>query len=163
MTPAVLAVIVALLALVGLFGIVVPVLPGSLSVAAAALTWAIWGSSSWGWICFAICAVLLAIGMTSSLLLTKRDLGRREIPQWPVMVGIGCGIIGAFVLPALGLPIGFVLGLFGAEVARQKDVRQAWSTSLTAIKAIGTGMAIELLCAMTATAVLGTNVLLAVF
>ncbi|GAA1390903.1 DUF456 domain-containing protein [Luteococcus peritonei] len=155
--------VVALLALVGLCGIVVPMLPGSLTVALAALVWAIWGTSSWGWVAFGVAAVLLAIGMTASLLLTRRDLGRREIPQWPVVVGLVCGLVGAFVLPALGLPIGFVLGLFLAELVRLKDARLALETSVAAVKTIGLGMAVELGCAMAATAVLSTSVLTAVF
>ncbi|MEL4356571.1 MULTISPECIES: DUF456 domain-containing protein [unclassified Luteococcus] len=159
MTPALIAVAVALLALIGLCGIIVPALPGSLTVGLGALVWAIWGNSSWGWIAFGIAAVLLVIGMASSALLTKRDLDRREIPQWPVFVGLACGLVGAFVLPALGLPIGFVVGLLCAELVRVRDVGQALSTSITAIKAIGTGMLVELSCAMTATAVLGASVI----
>lgn len=163
MSAGLVAVITAVLALVGLCGIVVPVLPGSICVAAAALVWAIWGTSSWGWVAFGIAAVLVAIGMTASLLLTKRDLGRREIPQWPVMVGLACGIVGAFLLPALGLPIGFVVGLFLAELVRQKDAKLAWQTSVAAVRTIGIGMAVELVCAMVAVAVLSTSVLTALF
>lgn len=163
MSVTLLALLVALLALVGLCGIVIPVLPGSLSVGVAALVWAIWGTSSWGWIAFGVAAVLLAIGMSASMLLTKRNLDSREIPRWPVIVGLVCGLVGAFVLPALGLPIGFVVGLFCAEVYRVRDASKAVSTSVATMKAIGTGMLIELVCAMTATAVLGTSVLTALF
>ncbi|MDN5563562.1 MULTISPECIES: DUF456 domain-containing protein [Luteococcus] len=159
MTPALIAVLVALLALVGLCGIVIPALPGSLTVGLGALVWAIWGNSSWGWIAFGVAIVLLAIGMGSSALLTKRNLDSRQIPQWPVIVGLVCGLVGAFVLPALGLPIGFVLGLFCSELYRVRNVSQAVSTSVAAMKAIGTGMLIELACAMTATAVLGASVI----
>ncbi|MEL4504725.1 DUF456 domain-containing protein [Luteococcus sp. H138] len=159
MTPALIAVIVAMLALVGLCGIIVPALPGSLTVGLGALVWAIWGNSSWGWVAFGVAAVLLAIGMGSSMLLTKRDLDRREIPQWPIFVGLASGLVGAFVLPALGLPIGFVLGLFCAELFRVRNASTALTTSVAAIKTIGTGMLIELACAMTATAVIGASVI----
>lgn len=163
MTPALLAVLVAVLALVGLCGIVVPALPGSLTVGAAALVWAVWGTSSWGWIMFAIAAVLLAVGMSASMLLTRRDLKRSEIPQWPVLVGVAGAVVGAFVLPALGIPIGFAVALFCAELVRVRDASAALRTSWTAVRAIGLGMLIELGCALTATGVLGTNVLLALF
>lgn len=163
MTPAVLAVIVALLALAGLCGIVVPAIPGSITVGVAALVWAVWGTSTWGWIAFGVAAVLLAIGMGSSMVLTARDLGRKDIPRWPILVGVAAGIVGAFVLPALGLPIGFAVGLFGAELFRVRSLGGAASTSWTAIRAIGLGMMLELGCAMVATSVLATSVLLAVF
>lgn len=159
MTPTLIAILVAALALVGLCGIVVPALPGSLTVGLGALLWALWGNSSWGWYAFATAAVLLTIGMASSALRTRRDLGRREIPQWPVIVGIVCGLIGAFILPALGLPIGFVAGLFCAELSRVRNAGEAARTSVVAVKAIGTGMLLELCFAMAATAVLATSVL----
>ncbi|MGO4958481.1 DUF456 domain-containing protein [Luteococcus sp. Sow4_B9] len=161
MSVTLLAVLVALLALVGLCGIVIPVLPGSITIGIAALVWAIGGTSAWGWTAFGVAAALLAIGMTASMLLTKRNLDSREIPTWPVVVGLVCGLVGAFVLPALGLPIGFVIGLFCAELYRMRDASQAVSTSIATVKAIGLGMVIELACAMTATAVLGTSVITA--
>lgn len=158
MSPVVIAIVVAVLVLVGLFGIVVPVLPGSITIGVAALVWAIWGSSTWGWWAFGIVAVLVAVGMTASLVLTKRNLDRRAIPTWPVTIGLVGGVIGFFVIPALGLPIGFVIGLFVAELVRVKDVRLAGSTTLTAVKAIGLGMGIELVCALAAATVLGVNI-----
>lgn len=163
MTPAVLAVICALLALVGLCGIVVPVLPGSLTVGAAALAWALWGNSGWGWIAFSVAAVLLAIGSGASMLLTKRDLERVEVPRWPIVVGVVGAVAGSFLVPVVGLVLGFVVGLFCAELVRVKDVSGAARTSMVALKAIGVGMCIELGCALAATAVLTTSMLTGVF
>ncbi|GAB2477233.1 DUF456 domain-containing protein [Luteococcus sediminum] len=163
MTPAVLAVICALLILVGLSGIVVPVLPGSITVGVAALVWAVWGNSSWGWIAFGVSAVLLAIGAGSSLLLTRRDLQRVEVPRWPIVVGVVCAVAGSFLVPVVGLVLGFVFGLFCAELVRVKDIATAGRTSMVALKAIGIGMCIELGCALAATAVLTTSMLTGVF
>lgn len=157
MTPTVVAVLAALLALVGLCGIVVPVLPGSICVGLAALCWALWGGSSWGWWAFAACAVLVCAGMGSSALLTRRDLGRREIPRWPLLVALLCAVVAGFLLPVVGLPVGFVVGLFCAELVRVRDLGQAGRTSLVALRAIGTGMLLELVCALVACAVLGTS------
>lgn len=47
MTPELTAVLAIVLALIGTTGIVVPVLPGSVSIAAALLVWAVWGGSPW--------------------------------------------------------------------------------------------------------------------
>ncbi|MBB1510281.1 DUF456 domain-containing protein [Tessaracoccus sp. MC1756] len=146
------------LALVGLTGIVVPVLPGSLAIGVGALVWAIWGGSSWGWIAFGFAALLLMFGALSSWMLTGRSLQQRQVPKWPVVVGVVAGVVGVFVLPGLGLPIGFVLGLLLAEWYRLRDFRMALATSWTTVKALGMGILVELSCAMVAVAILAVSI-----
>ena len=153
------AVIAVVLAVVGTAGIVVPVLPGSLTVAAALLVWAIWGGSPWGWIAFGVGLTLLAVGGSASWFLTGRTLARREIPQWPIIVGVVAGVVGLFLLPGLGFVIGFVLGVVASEFARVRDVRQAVATSWHMVKAVGLGMLVELGCAVLALSVLAASVI----
>lgn len=152
------AIVAAVLALIGLAGIVFPVLPGSITVGAGALVWAIWGGSSWGWVAFAAIAVLLIIGAVSSLLLTGKSLQRNEVPKWPITVGLLLGVVGMFVLPGFGLPIGFALGLLLAEWYRVRDFRKALTTSWATIKALGLGILIELGCAMVAITLLAVSI-----
>lgn len=152
------AIAAVVLVLVGLVGIVFPVLPGSIMVGAGALVWAIWGASSWGWVAFGVAAVLLVVGGLSSWLLTGRSLQQRQIPKWPITVGLLLGIVGMLVLPGFGLPIGFVIGLLLAEWYRVRNFRQAAVTSWETVKALGLGILIELGCAMLATAVVAVSV-----
>lgn len=134
---------VALAYMVGLVGIVAPIIPGSITILVASLVWAIFlGGSTW--IAFAIIAVFCAAGMTCSYVLTGRKLKKHEVPNWPLVVGLVAGIVGIFVIPFLGLFIGFVLGLYGAEWYRHKDPRLAWDSSWVAIKALGIGLVLEL-------------------
>ena len=159
MTPEIIAAVAAaVLALVGLAGLVFPVLPGSITVGAGALVWAIWGGSGWGWIAFGVIAVLLMIGAASSWLLTGRSLQKHEVPKWPITVGLLLGVVGMFVLPGFGLPIGFAVGLLLAEWYRMRDLRKALSTSLQTLKALGLGILVELGCAMLAVAVLAVTI-----
>ena len=148
----------AVLAIVGLVGIVVPVLPGSIMIAVGALAWAVWGASSWGWVAFAVVAVLVVVGMGSSLLLTGRSLQRREVPKWPITVGIVLGILGMFLLPGFGLPIGFVIGLLLDEWYRMRSFREAAVTSWQTLKTLGLGILVEFGCAMAATSVLAVSI-----
>lgn len=160
MTPDVIAAIVAVvLVIIGLVGIVVPVLPGSITILVGLLVWAIWGGSGWSWTAFGVGGIAVLVGMISGWALTKRGLDRRGIPGWPVLVGVGAGIVGFFALPVLGLPIGFVIGLVIAELVRLKDWRAALDTSWTAVKSLGIGMIIELACAFFAVAVLSITML----
>ena len=160
MTPDVIAAIIAVvLAVVGVVGIIVPVLPGSVTILVGLLVWAIWGGSAWSWAALVLGGIPLVAGMISGWVLTKRSLDKRQIPAWPIWVGVGAGIVGMFVLPALGLPIGFVIGLVAAEFIRLKDWRQALDTSWSAVKTLGLGMLIELSCAMLAIGVLSITLL----
>lgn len=145
LTVEVIATILAgVLFLVGLTGIVVPVIPGSITLLLTMLVWAILTGGTTAWVAFALVALFSIAGMTCSYVLTGRRLKQHEVPTWPILVGILCGIIGIFVIPLLGLFIGFVVGLYGAEWVRRKDPRLAWDSSWVAIKALGTGIVLEL-------------------
>lgn len=104
---------------------------------------------------FGIAAVLLLIGAVSSWLLPGRSLQQRAVPQWPVVVGVVAGVVGVFVLPGFGLPVGFALRLLLAEWYRLRDFRKAVATSWATLKALGLGILLELSCAMVAVALLG--------
>lgn len=151
-TDIVITVLAALAYIVGLTGIVVPVLPGSITILIASLVWAI-ALGGWVWLAFAIIAALCITGMTCSYVMTGRRLKQHEVPNWPILVGVVCGIVGIFVIPVLGLFIGFVLGLFGAEWYRRKDPQLAWESSRVALKALGIGLVLELCCGFLSTTV----------
>ncbi|MGO3506337.1 hypothetical protein FM103_00360 [Corynebacterium xerosis] len=144
--------------IVGLTGIVVPVLPGTITIAIATLIWAIVIGGWPAWIVFAIVLVLSAIGMTTSYVLTGRKLHAAEVPMWPIYVGIAAGIVGFFVIPLLGLPIGFVLGLCISEAVRQKDLSKGLGSAWIAVKALGVGIMIEFSLAMLSTIVFAIGV-----
>ena len=96
--------------------------------------------------------------MASSWFLTGKSLQRNEVPKWPILVGIAAGIAGMFVLPGFGLPLGFALGLLLAEWYRLRDLPVAFTTSLQTIKALGLGIIIELVCAITALSILAVSI-----
>lgn len=153
------AVAAAGLAMIGVVGIVVPVLPGSLAIAGGLLVWAIWGGSSWGWAVFGIGAVLVLAGMSAQYLLTGRTLKAKEIPSRSVVAGLVCGVVGLFVVPFFGLPLGFLAGLLLSEYLRVRDLNTAASTSWTALKSVGAGLLVELACGLLAAAVLAGGIL----
>ncbi|MCD1285429.1 DUF456 domain-containing protein [Brevibacterium sp. GP-SGM9] len=157
------SVLVGLAILVGCLGIIVPVLPGSILIGIAVLVWAIVIGGPLAWIIFAIVAVLVAGGMSASLVLTGRKLKDMEVPNRSVLLGGVLGVIGFFVIPVLGLPIGFVLGLYLAEYLRLQEAKTAWNSSWSSIKAIGLGAAIEFILALLATITYGIGVLIHFF
>lgn len=152
------AIVALLLAAVGVVGIVLPVLPGSIVILAGLLVWALWGGSSWGWLAFGAGAVFVIVGAVLGWVLTKRNLDGRGIPNWPVVAGVIAGVVGMFLLPAFGLPIGFALGLFLAEYWRLRNAGEALGTSWLAIKTLGIGMILELACASIACLLLTVSI-----
>ncbi|MCQ1994310.1 DUF456 domain-containing protein [Arthrobacter sp. zg-Y1171] len=140
----------ALVIAVGLIGIVVPVLPGSILILIALLGWALGVQSAPAWWSFGIGAVLLIAGMLSSAFLTGRRLKEREIPKRSIVAGVAVGIVGMFTIPAVGLFIGFAVGLLLSEWLRKRDLSAAWSSSVATLKAMGIGILAELALALTA-------------
>lgn len=149
-----------MLVIIGIVGIIVPVLPGSIMVLIGLLVWAIVIGGTTGWVVFGIGALFVVCGMVSTYLITGHVMKREKIPNRSVIIGIVCGIVGMFVLPALGLPIGFAVGLFLSELIRVREPKLALKTSWEAIKATGAGMLIELGCALVAAATLSVGIFL---
>ncbi len=154
------SVLVGIAVLIGCLGIIVPVLPGSILIGIGVLIWAIVIGTPAAWIVFAIVAVLVAAGMSASLVLTGRKLKEMSVPNRSVMLGGVLAIVGFFVIPVVGLPVGFVLGLYLAELSRLKDPKVAWGSSWGSIKAIGIGTVIELGLALLAAITFGIGLLI---
>ena len=110
---------------VGIVGIVVPVLPGTITIGISLLVWAIALQNTVGWVVFAIGMVFVAAGMLASLVLTGRRLKQRQVPNWSIMVAVLTGVVGMFVIPVVGLFIGFAAGLLLSEYTRRRHFGQA--------------------------------------
>lgn len=137
---------------VGLAGIIAPVLPGTLLILAALLAWAIAIGETTGWIVFAIGAALLAVGTAVKYVVPGRRMKASGVPNSTLLLGAVVGIVGFFVVPVVGLPLGFVGGVYAAEQRRVGPVA-ARSTTVAALKAVGLSILIELAAGLLAAAV----------
>ncbi|WP_104091028.1 DUF456 domain-containing protein [Arthrobacter sp. GMC3] len=153
-------IVCALAILVGVTGTIVPVLPGSLLIGISVLAWALVVGAPVGWVTFAVAVVFVAAGMLSSAVLTGRAMKARAIPGRSVIAGLVLGVIGFFVVPVVGLLLGFAAGLFLSEFARQKAFKPAVSSSAAALKATGLGMLAEFGFASLAAGTWATGVLI---
>ena len=68
--------------------------------------------------------------------------GRRR-HQEPV-AGALLGVVGFFVVPVLGLVLGFVLGVFLVELLQRHDARRAWVSTVHALKGVALSVGVEL-------------------
>jgi uncharacterized protein YqgC (DUF456 family) len=138
--------------LVGLVGIVVPVLPGTLLVLGAILAWAVLTGTGEAWAYAAGATAVLVAGNVVKYVVPGRRLRASGVPTRAVVLGGLLGIVGFFVVPVVGLFLGFVLGVYLVELSRV-GVRDATPTTIAALKAVGLSILVELAAALLATSV----------
>jgi uncharacterized protein len=128
---------------VGLVGILVPVLPGSILILVGILVWAIHVGGTTAWAVFTVAAALLVAGNVAKYLVPGRRLKTAGVPPSTQWVGAAFGIVGFFVIPVIGLFVGFVLGVYVAE-RRRVGGAAAWPSTKAALRAAGLSILIEL-------------------
>jgi uncharacterized protein YqgC (DUF456 family) len=143
-----LEILVALAIAVGLAGVLVPVLPGSLLIGAAVLVWSAERGGATAWVVTAIALALLVTGSVVKYVVPGRRLQRAGVPTSTLLAGAAVGVVGFFVVPVVGLPLGLLLGVYLAEWRRSSrrghGHRDAWPATVHAVRAVGLGIAIEL-------------------
>ncbi|SNS68083.1 DUF456 domain-containing protein [Rhodococcoides kyotonense] len=144
-------VLVGLAILVGLIGIVVPILPGTILIFAAIAVWAFVTGGSVAWTTFAVATLLLVASGVVKYTWPGRRMKDAGIPTRSLIVGGLVGIVGFFVIPVVGLFIGFVLGTYLSELARIRS--GAWQSTIHATKAAGLSILVELFGALVASGV----------
>jgi uncharacterized protein YqgC (DUF456 family) len=138
---------------VGIAGIVVPILPGALLSLAAILVWALEEQSPTGWTVLAVAAVLIGASQVVKYVVPERRLRESGVPRRSMFVGVVLGIVGFFVIPVVGMFVGFPLGVYLSERQRLGAHAHAWTSTKHALRATGLSILIEFIGASLAAAV----------
>jgi uncharacterized protein len=158
MPDGLLTVLVGLTMLVGLVGVVVPVLPGTALILAAAFAWALLvvDGGATRWVVFGVMAVLFVVGTVLKYALPGRRLQGSLPRRTLLLAGVGA-VLGFFLLPPLGLLLGGVAGVYLGEAQRLGPGAPARRSTVQVLKAVGVGILAELTAAvlMVATWLLG--------
>ncbi len=133
---------------VGLVGIVVFVVPGLLIVWAAVLVWALFEQTLLAWGVLAVATVVALAGTVVKYLLPGQRMRDAGVPGRSIVLGAVLGFVGFFLIPVVGLFIGFILGIFLAERIRLGGHGGAWPSTVHALKAVGLSILIELLAGL---------------
>lgn len=136
-------VLTGLVIAIGLVGILIPVLPGSLLVFGAIAVWAIIEQTTVGWVILGIAAALLAASEVIKYVWPVRRMRANDVRTPILLAGAVCGIVGFFVIPVIGLLIGFVLGIFAAELVLRRDLRRAWVSTVFALKGVALALGVD--------------------
>ena len=144
--------LVGVAVVIGLVGIFVPVLPGSVLILGAILVWTLEEGSPSAWLVFAVSATFLVLGAIVKYVVPGRRLKTAGVPNRTLWAGALLGLVGFFVIPVVGLFIGFVAGVYLAE-SRRLGRDLAWPSTKHALKAVGLSLLIELAAALLAASV----------
>jgi hypothetical protein len=136
-------ILAGLVVLLGLLGIVVVVLPGiALQVVAVAL-WAWEESTLTAWVVIGLVVAIAVAASVLKYLSPGRRLRAAGIPGWVLLAAVLVGIVGLFVIPVIGAPIGFVVTIYVFERGRLGKTL-AWPSTRGALRAVLTSIGIEL-------------------
>jgi uncharacterized protein YqgC (DUF456 family) len=152
--------LVAVVIAVGLVGILVPLVPGSILVFAAIAVWAFVEATPVAWATFGVVTAILAATLLVKYLWPMKRMRSADVGTWSLLAGGVLGIVGFFVVPVVGLVLGFVFGVFLAELALRHNSRLAWASTVHAIKGVALSVGVELTGALLATVVWVLGVLL---
>lgn len=132
----------------GILGLIIPVLPGLLLCLAGVLLWAWDLDTGTSWTIFGCCVAVAAAGWAVQFLVPNRRLKEAGVPGFAKLAGLAGAVVGFFVIPYVGMFIGFPVGVFLAEQGRLRDARRAWAATKAAVRAVLTSIGIELAAAV---------------
>ena len=153
-------VLVAVAIAVGLVGILVPLLPGTLLVYAAIAVWSFVVRTTVGWVVLGVVTAVLGAGVLVKYLWPVKRMRAADVNGWTMAAGGVVGVIGFFVIPVAGLIVGFVVGVYLAELAHRRNQRRAWASTVHAVKGAALSVGVELAAGLLAAGVWVAGVLL---
>lgn len=136
-------IVIGLLILVGLAGILLPVLPGLILVAGAVVVWAIVVGSGLAWTIATVAVLLAVAGTVVKFLVPGKRLKQAGVPNSTMYFAGALAIVGFFVIPVIGGPIGFVAGIYLAE-RRRLGAANAGASTRGSLVAVALSIGIEL-------------------
>jgi uncharacterized protein YqgC (DUF456 family) len=139
----VVTIVAGLLLAVAAIGTVYPGVPGSVLAIITLMAWAWIMGSAAAWIAAVIGSFMVAAGWAASAVLTSRKLRQQQIPKRSIAVAMVSAVVGMFLIPVVGVFVGFGAGLFVSEYARRRDFSSSLKSSAETLKATGIGVVLE--------------------
>jgi hypothetical protein len=131
-------VLVALLMAVGVAGTIIPLIPGlGLVVVAAAIYGIADGFGTVGAVAMLVIVALGVAGTAAGIVLPGRAALQTGAPRSSLALAAVGAVVGFFVVPVVGLPLGGVLGIYVGERLRTGDGAVARRSTVATLRAFG--------------------------
>ena len=145
MSDAGLVVIVGAAIAVGIVGTVVPVLPGLWLIWVACLFYGIIaGFGSAGGVAMLLITLLAVGGTLAGIVLPNRSAGASGVSRLGRLLALVLAIVGFFVIPVIGAPLGFAVGILAAALVQTRDLTAAWTSTRATIGAMLAASGVQL-------------------
>jgi uncharacterized protein YqgC (DUF456 family) len=131
MSDPVLFVLIAGAILLGVVGTIVPLLPGLALVWVAALVWGLltdFGTA--GAISMVVITLLLGVGVYLGLRIPQRTAAAEGLTIRGMILGVVLALFVGIVIPVIGIPLGFVLGVWIVRIADTGDASAAFRSAI---------------------------------
>ena len=137
MSDPVLFVLTAGAIVIGVVGTIVPLLPGLALVWVAALVWGFVTSfDTAGIVAMTAITLLFGAGIYLSLRIPQKSASAQGLSLRGTIFGVALAIGVGIVIPVIGIPLGFVLGVWIVRIADTGDARAAWRSALATTAAL---------------------------
>jgi hypothetical protein len=113
----------------------------------AVVLWAVIERGAVAWTVAGVALILGLGGTVVSYLIPGRRLERSGIPRSTLLLAGALAIAGFFVVPIVGGPAGFVLGIYITERQRVGPAN-AWPSTKASLGAVGLSIVIELIAGL---------------
>jgi hypothetical protein len=139
---------------VGAVGTIVPLVPGISLVWWAGLVYGLdQGFGAVGVAAFAVMTGLAVAATVAGYVVPKRRVTGAGASRATVWLGAAGAVVGFFVVPIVGLPIGGVLGIYVGERLRTGDTIAAWRATRATITGFGIAVIVQFTAALSMIAV----------
>lgn len=128
---------------VGLVGVLVPVIPGLALIVGAAILWAFEVGTWQAWVLVAVMTAVCGLGTVVKYQVPGRELASMNLSTRSWLLAVVGGVVGFFVIPLVGLVVGFVLGVYLGQRAELGSHAPAWARTKRVLGGVGKGIAIE--------------------
>jgi uncharacterized protein YqgC (DUF456 family) len=124
------AVLAGVAVAVGVVGTLLPFLPGLWLVAFAMVAYGLaTGFGPVGIVALTVALAALIAGTYLGIRIPQRAAAGEGLRPVDQIAGLGAAILGFFVIPVVGLPIGFVVGVWLVRWARVRSAAAAWRSA----------------------------------
>lgn len=133
--------------LVGIAGTMLPILPGLLLIWAAVVGYGLFVDHGVaGWTAVTLATMLAGIGLFLNVRIPQRSASASGMSVSAQIVALILAVLGFFLVPVVGFPLGFVLGTFLMRLRTTGDTREAWISTRKTLVALLKASAAQALC-----------------